>query len=163
MMDEQFDLAVQLLNADEDVIRGISILTKLAEDGHSKSQSQLGYIYLIGEYVLEDAKEAIKWLTLGHFQNEMMATHNLACMHYYGHGIPVDQKEAFRLYMVCVQKHNLANSALKVAECYHYGEGVDSNPVEAFRWYMKYRTSSSDMTIVDDSIKKLIDPLLVIL
>jgi len=59
----------------------------LAEQGLAKAQHKLGYMYDVGEGVLENDKTAVKWYTQAAEQGLAKAQYNLAYMYNHGHGV----------------------------------------------------------------------------
>lgn len=160
-MNEQYELAIQSLGEYKNIVEAVSILTKLAEDGHSESQRKLGYMYLRGEYVLPDYKEAYKWTLLAHRQGHLVGTFNLGLIYYSGYDeIKQNKEEAFRLFMICALSGN-AHAMKIIGYSYQHGEGVEPNPSEALRWYRKYLTAYPDdidvMIWIINLIKTLIE------
>ena len=73
------------------------IVTPLAEQGHAKSQTRLGGIYLYGPGgVPKDFKKAFKWLKLGAEQDHASAQVLLGEMYYNGIGAPQDYRDVLQ-------------------------------------------------------------------
>jgi TPR repeat protein len=64
----------------------------------SKAEYNIGCIYLNGNGVKANSKEAIKWFTKASTKNNCDAVFNLACIHDRGHGVPKNIKEALKWY-----------------------------------------------------------------
>ena len=62
----------------------------LAEDGHAKSQYNLGVLYDNGDGVPQDYKTALQWYTLAAEQGHAHAQHNLGYRYYEGQGVIQD-------------------------------------------------------------------------
>ena len=62
----------------------------LAEQGHSPSQYNLGFMYYKGEGVPQDYETAVKWYTLAAEQGDSNAQNNLGVMFANGQGVPED-------------------------------------------------------------------------
>ncbi|MDE3051735.1 MAG: sel1 repeat family protein, partial [Nitrospirota bacterium] len=73
-------------------------LTPLAENGDPSSEYFLGLMYVKGEGVPQDFKQAEYWLFLAAEQGHAQAQDNLGAMYANGLGLPVDFKEAVRWY-----------------------------------------------------------------
>ena len=62
----------------------------LAEQGHARTQYNLGLMYSNGEGVLQDYKQAEKYYRLAAEQGDAHAQYNLGGMYYNGEGVPKD-------------------------------------------------------------------------
>jgi TPR repeat protein len=65
-----------------------------AEQGDSKSQYKLAWMYSTGQGVPQDHNEVVKWLRKSAEQGDANAQDNLGLMYYDGQGVPQDDKEA---------------------------------------------------------------------
>lgn len=68
-----------------------------AERGDANAQSSLGWMYLNGEGVGKDPKEAAKWVRMAADQGNALALTNLGSMYLNGEGVAKNPKEAVRL------------------------------------------------------------------
>lgn len=108
--------------------------TSAANQGHSKAQNSLGYMYEHGEGVNKDIKTAFYWFQKAASNGNRNAQHNLAFFYYQGLGTSVDYKKAFEWYTKAAsQGHPGAQNNLGVL--YEYGYGVEKNLSRAIRWY----------------------------
>jgi len=73
-----------------DFATALSEWTPLAEQGHSPSQYNLGFMYYKGEGVPQDYETAVKWYTLAAEQGDSNAQNNLGVMYANGQGVPED-------------------------------------------------------------------------
>ena len=71
-------------------------MTPLAEQGNVKAQYNLGLMYDMGEGVLQDYKEAVRWYQLAAEQGYSSAQHNLGLLYFNGQGISQDHQEAVK-------------------------------------------------------------------
>jgi len=71
-------------------------LRPLAEQGHARSQHNLGTMYSKGHGVPQDYAEAIKWYHKAAEQGDADAQFNLGVMYSDGQGVPQDDAEAVR-------------------------------------------------------------------
>jgi hypothetical protein len=76
----------------------------LAEQGNAEAQYDLGVMYLRGQGVLQDYKEAVKWFRLSAEQGNANAQYNLGLLYYKGEGFPKDYKEAVRLFRLSAKQ-----------------------------------------------------------
>lgn len=108
--------------------------TSAANQGHSKAQNSLGYMYEHGEGVNKDTKTAFYWFQKAASNGNRNAQHNLAFFYYKGLGTSVDYKKAFEWYTKAASQGHLgAQNNLSVL--YEYGYGVEENLSQAIRWY----------------------------
>ena len=106
----------------------------LAEQGHAKAQSNLGWMYANGEGVPQDDAEAVRWYRLAAEQGNASAQFNLGLMYDKGEGVPQDDAEAVRWYRLAAEQgFALAQSNLGVM--YDEGEGVPTDIVYAHMWW----------------------------
>ena len=68
---------------------------RLAEEGYSYAQYNLGVMYANGEGVPEDDAEALKWFRLAADQGNARAQFNLGNMYYEGDGVPRNDVTAY--------------------------------------------------------------------
>ena len=70
-----------------DFATALSEWKPLAEQGHSPSQYNLGFIYYKGEGVPQDCETTVKWYTLAAEQGDSNAQNNLGVMFANGQGV----------------------------------------------------------------------------
>ena len=73
-----------------DFATALSEWKPLAEQGHSPSQYNLGFMYYKGKGVPQDYETAVKWYTLAAEQGDSNAQNNLGVMFANGQGLPED-------------------------------------------------------------------------
>jgi hypothetical protein len=61
-----------------------------AEQGHTRAQNYLGWMYENGVGVLQDYAEAVKWWRMAAEQGSASAQNNLGIMYHYGRGVVQD-------------------------------------------------------------------------
>ena len=79
---------------------GGKILSKLAEEGYTKAQYQLGVLYWFGIAVNRDLEKAGIWCSLAANQGVAKAHLFLGHMHRSGNGRELDPVEAFKSYYI---------------------------------------------------------------
>ena len=90
-------------------------LKALAEKGDAKAQYNLGEMYLRGEGVEKDEKEAVKWYRKAAEQNSALAQYDLGQMYEIGLGVEKDEKEAVKWYRKAAEQGDEdAKAALKI-------------------------------------------------
>jgi TPR repeat protein len=72
--------------------------TPLAKQGNAFAQSNLGFIYRIGDGVPQDYKSALKWFGLAAEKGNASAQYNLGVMYENGLGAPEDFEAAVKWY-----------------------------------------------------------------
>ena len=71
------------------------VIIAKAEQGDAEAQSLLGYMYINGEGVLKDYKEAVKWIRKAAEQGYAEAQYNLGLRYVNGEGVPQDYVRAY--------------------------------------------------------------------
>ena len=84
----------------------------LAEGGHAKAQSNLGFMYSEGHGVSQDYAKSISWLSKAALQNDAHAQHNLGIIHGNGLGVPQDHFLAY-LWFTIASANGHKSSAIK--------------------------------------------------
>ena len=84
----------------------------LAERGHAKAQSNLGFMYSKGHGVTQNYGKSISWLSKAAVQNDAHAQHNLGIIHGNGLGVPEDHFLAY-LWFTVASENGHKSSALK--------------------------------------------------
>jgi TPR repeat protein len=98
-LEAQRDLGANYATGDwtgpKDPAKGAEWYRKAAERGHSDAQYNLGFMYILGEGVLADVDEGLRWLHRSADQNEVDACRLLADLYRHGYyEVPLDQKQA---------------------------------------------------------------------
>ena len=96
----------------------------LANKGHAKAQSNLGFMYSKGYGVIRDYNMSIIWFSKAAIQNDPDAQHNLGIMHGNGLGVPRDHFLAYIWFSIAAanghqssnMKRELAATRLKPEE-----------------------------------------------
>jgi TPR repeat protein len=94
-----------------------------AEQGFSKAQFNLGVMYYDGHGVVQDYKEAVKWLTKSAEQGDFDAQSNLGVLYEKGQGVPQDYKEAVKWYRKSSEQGN-SSAQYNLGQMYLRGTGV---------------------------------------
>ena len=117
-----------------DYATAIQEWTPLAEAGHARAQTNLGYMYEYGEGVSQDYAEAVRLYQLAADQGNAGAQTSLGVMYKNGQGVSQDYAEAVRWYRLAADQGNaLAQNNLGIM--YHKGRGVLQDNVMAHMWY----------------------------
>ena len=107
---------------------------RLADQGFSEAQNNLGFMYYHGEGVPQSYAEAVKWYRLAAEQGHASAQSEMGNMYADGEGIPENDAEAVRWFRLAAEQgyapaqHNLGNM-------YAGGESVPQNNLRAYVWW----------------------------
>jgi len=84
---------------------------RLAEQGHARAQSNLGFMYDNGDGVPENDAEAVRWYRLAAEQGHARAQSNLGFMYDNGDGVPQNNLRAYVWFSVAAaQGHENART-----------------------------------------------------
>ena len=114
--------------------KSVNILKPLAKSGNAKAQFNLGWMYLNGQGVTEDPKEAMKWFQLAAKQGNASAQLNLGVMYDFGNGVAQDYKEAMKWYQLSAKQGD-ALAQFNIGAMYSFGNGVPQDYKEAIKWW----------------------------
>lgn len=122
--------------ATHDVERGVSLLTRAAEAGHSRSQHEFGLLHYRGEQIARDHEAASGWFAKAADQGLAAGQYSLAYMLFHGEGGPKDVPEAARLFrMAADQGHTEAMRSL--AFMHGSGSGLPQDDLKKYLWLRK--------------------------
>jgi TPR repeat protein len=110
------------------------LLLRLAAEGNSAAQYNLGLMYNHGEGVTKDQDEAIRWFRRAAEQGDADAQYALGVIYREGKGVPKNDAEAARWYRLAAERGNPI-AQFNLGFMYGRGEGVRQNYVEAYRWF----------------------------
>lgn len=103
---------------------------------HSELQFWLGYSYLWGEGISQDATAGFNWLFKAAKRGHAEAQSSIAELYRDGVGVPQDCSLAFYWYKVAAESGD-AGSQFSLGIAYDRGEGVARDEAEALVWYLK--------------------------
>ena len=109
-------------------------LKPLANKGNAKAQYVVGLMYLSGNRVIQDDKEAVRWFTLAAEQGSANAQNNLGLMYSNGQGVEQDYKQAVRWYTRAAEQ-GVADAQNDLGYMYGNGLGLPQDNVRAHMWY----------------------------
>ena len=137
---------------------GVEWLKKAAQQGYARAQSQLGYLYELGEVgVVKDPEKAEEWFRKAADQGDVTAQSELGSMYYYGRGVAKDLteverwKEALYWYKDAADQDHAA-SQQSLAFMYYHGEGVDQNPEKAVELWEKAAKAKQGSTSAQNNL-----------
>lgn len=118
-------------------------LKKIANHGDVRAQSQLGGVYLFGEYGLDiDYKKAFTWYSKAAKQGDAKSQYNLAIMYLNGYGTDKNAVKAVGYYKKAAVQGD-SDSQLQLGIRYLQGEGVEYNLEQAKYWFKKAEQSGN--------------------
>ena len=133
-------------------------LTPLAESGDAFSEYFLGLMYVKGEGVPQDFKQAEYWFFLAAEQGHAQAQHNLGVMYAEGQGVPLDFKEAVQWYQLAAMQGD-AQAQFNLGVMYATDEGALKDYVLAHMWFtLAAAQGEKDATVLRDSLGKKMTP-----
>lgn len=109
-------------------------LKALAQRGDAIAQFNLGYVYDIGEGILENDREAVKWYRKSAVQGYAPAQYNLGLMYLNGEGVLMNARAAAWWFDKSAQQGN-ARAQFFLGLCYDNGNGVPRNDEVAAELY----------------------------
>ncbi len=112
----------------------VNLFQPLAEKGNASAQYNLGKMYYLGQGVLQDYKEAMRWSRLAAEQGNTLAQHNLGVMYYLGQGVLQDHKEAMKWSRLAAEQGN-ASAQNNLGKMYYLGQGAPQDNKEAAKWF----------------------------
>ncbi|MDK4707040.1 tetratricopeptide repeat protein [Kingella negevensis] len=113
--------------------------TLSANQGHPKSQNNLGLAFLEGRDVPKNAVIGCKYMKLSYEQMRTpeSADNVAVCHDQQGKGTPADMRIAFEHYLAAAEG-GIAQAQFAVGEMYYRDEGTDKRqPEKAVYWYRK--------------------------
>lgn len=116
-----------------DYATALSIFGKLASDGYSTAQFNLGVMNNKGQGVPQDYAEAIKWWRLAAAQGDADAQFSLGIMYAKGKGVVQDYAEAVKWFRLAAAQGD-SGGQLKLGVMYERGQGVIQDYVRAYMW-----------------------------
>ena len=116
-----------------DIVKDKSQIIRLARQGDTKAQYDLGVLYATGEGVPEDKVEAVRWFRLAARQGYADAQFNLGVMYDKGEGVSKDDVEVVRWYRMAAEQ-GYAEAQANLGAIYANGERVPKDYIQAYAW-----------------------------
>lgn len=117
---------------DRDYKAAYDLLLPLAESGNADAQSQLGNMYMRGNYVRQNFDKGLEFYHLAAKQGNARAQSQIGGAYERGLGVPVNYEEAVRWYRLAVSQDSTTGQTL-LAGMYERGLGVEQNFAESAR------------------------------
>ncbi|MBU1396451.1 MAG: SEL1-like repeat protein [Gammaproteobacteria bacterium] len=105
-----------------------------AEQGDAEAQLQLGVRYAEGDGVIQNDKEAARWLELAAKQGLAEAQYRYGLVLLQGRGVVQDYKAAFSWIEKPAQR-GYARAQYSLGELYRYGTGTAIDKARAYLWF----------------------------
>jgi hypothetical protein len=105
-----------------------------AAQGDAEAQLQLGLRYAEGDGVIQNDKEAVKWLALAARQGLAEAQYQYGLALLQGRGVVQDYKAAFGWIEKPAQR-GYAKAQYSLGELYRYGTGTAIDKARAYLWF----------------------------
>jgi len=105
-----------------------------ANYGQSDAQMMIGYMYQMGDGVIQDYKKALEYYNLAMEQGDEMAMNNIGTLYEHGLGVEQSYEEALRYYLMASDRNN-ASAQFNIGNLYFDGLGVEQSYEEALRYY----------------------------
>jgi len=137
-----FDEGLTAYNAEEYATALLEWMP-LAEEGDAKAQFRIGRMYLGGDGVPKNHKEAARWFRKAAEQGDAEAQYQLGFLYYidifqgvYDHAISQDYAEAMK-WCRKAAKHGHAGAQSMIGSMYKHGSGVIQDYAQAIKWFRK--------------------------
>jgi TPR repeat protein/tRNA A-37 threonylcarbamoyl transferase component Bud32 len=116
-----------------DYSKALALLLPAAQNGHPIAQHRLGVMYTLGQGVVENMDEAVRWYRKAADQGQGESQYSLGMRYVLGQGVNQDFQEAVHWFKLAAdQGVGVAQYALGLR--YTKGEGVPEDLVEAYKW-----------------------------
>jgi hypothetical protein len=114
--------------------RAFGLLKPLAEDGNAEAQAIIGLMYALGQGVIQDSDEAVKWYRRAAEQGNADAQFNLAVIYYLGAGVEPNDKAAVKWYGLAADQ-GFVSAQYNLGYMYYKGHGTARDYVQAYKWW----------------------------
>lgn len=118
----------------QDLAEAFSLIKKSAEQGFSKAQHMLGYMYNNGEGTDRNGKDACRWCLLSAQQGDLNGQAYLGSMLADENCIFHNYSEAAK-WLLKAAEQGSESAQTKLGGLYYKGLGVQKNYSEAAKWY----------------------------
>ena len=130
----------------------------LAQQGDSVAQFMLGVMYVNGEGVIQDDKQAVHWYRKAAEQGYASAQHELGIMYTHGRGVIQDDKQAMHWYRKASEQGN-TSAQFMLGSGYADGKGVVQDYKKSYMWFDLAKRDGDENTKVGlDYISGLMTP-----
>ena len=108
-----------------------------AQNGHRQAPAELSRFYHDGLCCPPDYRKAVSYAQQSVDRGSPYGLARLGACYYYGHGVPEDKNEAFRLFSAITKDPytNCKEGEYFYGLCYYRGHGVKTNLETAYRYF----------------------------
>ena len=92
-------------------------LRRAAEQGDASAQTSLGWLYMYGQGVPQNDKEALKWFRLAAAQGYANGQYNVGLLYMMGRGVPQNYEEALKWFRLAAAQGHAAGRQIGRASC----------------------------------------------
>ena len=128
-----------------------------ADRGNRQAQENLGYCYYYGRDGRPDYEKAFHYFALGAFDGHLISLYKIGDMYLNGLYVPKNEKEAFYIYMRCIETMTQQTEGraagpvyLRLGRMFLEGIGVDQDFRSALICYQKAEACLCDMVLDGD-------------
>jgi TPR repeat protein len=118
---------------------------KSAEQGNTKAQVNLGFMYFNGIGVEKDASKAVKLFAAASEKDHAKAQYFLGQAYLHGDGIEKNENKSFLLFKKSAEQGEVDAQA-ELGFAYSLGQGVEVNMAEALKWFRKASSKGSKIS-----------------
>ena len=108
---------------------------KAATKGNVVAQNTLGFLYLNGQGITQDYKEAAKWFRNAADRGYSAAQYNLAIMYKLGQGVEQSHPESIK-WMQLAANQGYADAQYNLGNMYYQGLAVMQDYEMAYMWWL---------------------------
>ena len=141
--------------------KAVDLYKMAAENGDRQAQENLGYCYYYGRDMEPDYEKAFQYFAMGAFDGHLISLYKIGDMYLNGYYVPKNEKEAFIIYMHCLD--TMTDEAapkvagpvyLRLGRMFLNGIGTEKAPKTALVCYQKAETFLYDMVKRGDYMYK---------
>jgi TPR repeat protein len=121
--------------SEQNMTKGMELLTKAAEEGNADAELTLGYFYAKGQNGLtQNAAKAQELFLDAAKHGNPDAQYNVGLAYVRGDGVQADYEQALE-WFIAAAKQNDAGAQYNLGVMYLQGEGTEKDPVTAYAWF----------------------------
>jgi TPR repeat protein len=117
-----------------DYATSMRLLRPLADQGNATAQTRIGFMYELGQGVLQNYAAAVTWFRKAADQGNADAQDGLGLSYLYGQGVPQDFTEALTWYRKAAGQGH-ADAQNNLGNMYFNGQGVPQDYLQAHTWF----------------------------
>lgn len=139
--------------------KAVHLYKMAAEKGNRQAQENLGYCYYYGRAGEPDYEKAFHYFALGAFDGHLVSLYKIGDMYLNGLYVPKNEREAFFIYMRCIETMTDEASGriagpvyLRLGRMFLEGIGTECNYKNALICFQKAETFLCDMVLDGDAM-----------